>query len=477
MKKIVALFLAFLMLLSLCACASSSLAGDETAEKTETATADTEKKEEKGEIVYPEGFSAGFGRADITCEVPATIGPGTEATIINDPLYATCIAVCDGESVALLFHLDVKQIPTNYLKMVTNRLKKDYGVPAENVILNATHSHNSPTSLTGNTRWLQKTLNGISAAAGDALRDLAPSEAYISKGDTTGFAFVRRYLLANGKYACNPSSADNPVEHESEADPELRAIRFDRGDKKDILMVNWQCHAAHGRSDHKTWISSDFIHNLRSGVESELDVHFSYHNGASGNLNFTNKTGPQKANYQEAGKELVGVVKETIKNEEKVNTGKIKSAKSTVNVEVIQDSAERIEGAKAYDAAPETEKPSVLAKYNLISSYEVSAIKARVSYGGPTTDIALYAISFGDIVFTTSPFEQFDSDAVAVRAASPFKMTFTCAYSNGAHGYLPSTLAYPHGSYEVYTTYFEMGTSDRIVAGQIALINQLASAS
>ena len=476
MKKIVSLFLAMLMLLSLCACASSSLAVDETAEK-KTEEAKTEEKKEKGEIVYPKEFSAGFGRADITCEVPATIGPGTEATMVADPLYATCVAVCDGENVALLFHMDVKGIPSNYLKMATNRLKKDYGVPAENVILNATHSHNSPTSLTAKTRWLQKTLNGISEAAGDALRDLAPAEAYISKGDTTGFGFVRRYLLENGKYKCNPSNADKPVEHESVADPELRAIRFDRGDKKDILMVNWQCHAAHGRSDHKTWISSDFICNLRNGVEKEMDVHFSYHNGASGNLNFTNKTGPQKANYEVAGKELVGVVKETVKNEEKVNTGKIKSAKSTVNVEVIQDSPERIEGAKAFNSASEMEQPTVLAKYNLISSYEVSAINARQSYGGPTTDIPLYAISFGDIVFTTAPFEQFDSDAVAVRAASPFKMTFTCAYSNGANGYLPSTLAYPHGSYEVYTTYFEMGTSDRIVAGQIALINQLASAS
>ena len=95
----------------------------------------------------------------------------------------------------------------------------------------------------------------------------------------------------------------------------------------------------------------------------------------------------------------------------------------------------------------------------------------------PTTDIALYAISFGDIVFTTSPFEQFDSDAQAVRAASPFKMTFTCAYSNGHHGYLPSTMAYPHGSYEVYTTYFVQGTSDEVVKGQVDLINQLSSAS
>ena len=476
MKKLFALILALVMLLPLCAC-SSGLATEETGEKV-TATAESEKetKQEKGEIVYPKEFSAGFGRADITCEVPATIGPNTDATIINDPLYASCVAVCDGENVALLFHMDVKSIPTNYLKMATNRLKKDYGIPAENVILNATHSHNSPTSLTANTRWLQKTLNGISAAAGDALRDLAPAEAYISKGDTTGFAFVRRYLLANGKYQTNPSADSKPVEHESEADPELRAIRFERGDKKDILLVNWQCHAAHGRSNHPKWISSDFIYGLRTGVEKDMDVHFAYYNGASGNLNFTNATGPQKANYEVAGRELVDVVKQTVKNEEKVNTGKIKAVQSTIKVGVIQDSAERIEGAKKYNATAETEKSAVLAQYKLISSYEVSAINARASYG-PEANIALYAISFGDIVFSTSPFEQFDSDAVAVRAASPFKMTFTCAYSNGHHGYLPSTLAYPNGSYEVYTTYFVMGTSDQVVEGQKALISQLASAA
>ena len=477
MKKITALLLALVMLLSLCACASSSLAVDETAAKTEEAKTETKEEKETGPIVYPKEFSAGFGRADITPDPPVEIGPNTIASTVNDPLYATCVAVCDGEAVALLYHLDVKSIPTSYLRMVTNRLKKDYGIPAENVILNATHSHNSPVSLTADTRWLQKMLNGLSDAAGAALRDLAPADAYISKGDTTGFGQVRRYLLENGKYKCNPSQNDKPIAHESEADAELRAIRFDRGDKKDILLVNWQCHAAHGRSAHPKWISSDFIHNLRTGVESEMDVHFSYHNGASGNLNFTNATGPQKANYEVAGKELVGVVKETVKNEEKVETGKIKTAKSTVRVGVIQDSPERIEGAKKYSGAAATEQPAILAQYNLISSYEVSAIKARQSYGGPTTDIALYAISFGDIAFSTSPFEQFDSDGKAVRDASPFKMTFSCAYSNGHHGYLPSSLAYPHGSYEVYTTYFVEGTSDLIVAGQVALLNQLYSAS
>ncbi len=476
MKKIVSIFLALVMLLPLCACASSTLASDETAQETATATGEGEEQKKTGPIVYPEGFSAGFGRADITCEIPANIGPGTDATLVADPLYATCVAVCDGEAVALFYHLDVKNIPLSFLNMVTRRLKKDYGIAEDHVILNATHSHNSPTSLTGNTRWLQKLLNGISDAAGQALRDLAPSEAYISKGDTTGFAFVRRYLCEDGVYRMNPSKNSKPIEHESEVDNELRAIRFDRGDKKDILLVNWQCHAAHGRGDHPTWISSDFIYGLRSGVEKEMDVHFSYHNGASGNLNFTNAIGPQKANYEVAGKELVNVVKETVKNEEKVNTGKIKTAHSTVTLGVIQDSAERVEGAKAYGGAAATEQAAVLSKYGLISSYEVSAINTRQSYGEDEA-VPLYAISFGDIVFSTSPFEQFDSDGKAVRDASPFKMTFSCAYSNGHYGYLPSSLAFPHGSYEVYTTYFVEGSSDLVVAGQVALINELASAS
>ena len=47
MKKLFALILALVMLLPLCAC-SSGIAPGETGEKA-TATAETEKKEEKGE--------------------------------------------------------------------------------------------------------------------------------------------------------------------------------------------------------------------------------------------------------------------------------------------------------------------------------------------------------------------------------------------------------------------------------------------
>ena len=384
---------------------------------------------------------------------------------------------------ALIYHLDMKQCPESFFETVTKKLTKNYGVPAENVILNTTHSHNSPVSINGNegnvVRYRQKVINALDEAAEMALRDLAPAEIYTAKGYTPDFAFVRRYLMADGSW--DGIQMNNPcndyVAHESEADDELRTIRFERGDKKDILLVNWQAHAAHGRGVHPTLITSDFIHEVRTGVEKDMDVHFSYHNGASGNLNFTDYLGKQKyASFHEVGTALVGVVKEAVKTEEKVNSGEVKGIKTTVTCEVFVDDPLKVEGAKKYSAAREEDKPSILAEYGLISSYEVSAINSRQKRleSGPTADIGLYAISCGDIAFFTSPFEQFDSDGKYIRDNSPFKMTFSCAYSNGHNGYLPSSAAYPHGCYEVYTCPFVYGTADKLNAGSIGLLQELA---
>ena len=474
-----------LTLLSLCACSAPSL----EAETAETAKSTEEKKTEgeKGKILYPDTFSVGFGRTEITpTEFPIDLGGGAIAISVADPLYATCTALCDGENVALIFHLDMKSIPNVFYETVTTRLSKKFGIPGENVILNATHSHNTPLDVTGSDdgsiRWRQKVLMQMDAATEAALRDLAPAEIYVSKGDTTGLAYVRRYLMADGTYkgiqSANPSN--DYVAHESEADPELRLIRFDRGDKKDILLVNWQGHAAHGRDLQPTVISSDFIYELRRDVEKELDVYMAYQNGSSGNLNFTDKLGGQKyANFHEVGIALADIVAKTVKTEEKVNSGKIRSATTTVACQIPVDDPVKVEGAQKYSQATPEEQPAILSQYGLNSSYEVLAINSRQARlkKGPASEIALLAISCGDIAFFTSPFEQFDSDGKYIRTASPFKMTFSCAYSNGINGYLPSSAAFPHGQYEVYSCLFVEGTSDRLNEGSLKLLNQLFSAS
>ena len=79
MKRILSMLLAIVMLFSFAAC-SSSLAAEETDKETaEEATKTEEKKEEVKEkdtspIVYPEGFSAGFGRTEVNPPVGVGLG-------------------------------------------------------------------------------------------------------------------------------------------------------------------------------------------------------------------------------------------------------------------------------------------------------------------------------------------------------------------------------------------------------------------
>ena len=154
MKKIIALLCLLAMVLPLCACGGGSLTLEETATEVKTEEKKTETaEEEKGEIVYPEGFSVGFGRADISGPLPVETYE-SEATVVGDPLMLTVVAVCDGESVALLINADALGIKKKAYDSCAKLIAK-YNIPAENLLINATHSHSAP-SIGSDARWMKR---------------------------------------------------------------------------------------------------------------------------------------------------------------------------------------------------------------------------------------------------------------------------------------------------------------------------------
>ena len=232
-KRILTLLLVAIMTLSLVAC------GEAKSPKTDGAQLG------EGTVQLPEGFTAGFGRADITpTKLPIPVD-ASNGEYIADNLYATCIAVSDGTDVALLFSMDMKNIPDDFYPEAAKRIEATYGIPKENVVLNAMHTHNAPaaqsTGKDGIIEWRELAYQGILSATKDALLDLAPATAYTSTTDTTGMAFVRRYIDVKTGRCLNMNEAvvKGVTTRESEADPELRTIRFDRGEeKKDIVLAN-----------------------------------------------------------------------------------------------------------------------------------------------------------------------------------------------------------------------------------------------
>ena len=483
MKKLIALLCLLAICLPLAACASQGL-DTPALTKEETKTKEEKTKEEKktGPIVYPEGFSVGYARTDITPKTELPVYDGRAASA-HDPLQVTCTAVCDGENAALLISVDVRSIRIGVAESCQSMIEKSVGIPADRVLINATHTHYAPAPGFDNdenaNHWVDTTFyKQVVAAAKEALLDLAPAEAYVGTSHTEGITFVRRYLKENGKYQSNATSG--AVAHESEADSEMRVLRFAREGKKDVIMVNYQTHYGGPPAIPSDQYSADFVHTFREAAEKEWDCHFAYHSGASGNLNFRSAIPGEKkyANFVEATQGLMLTAKDAISKEEKVATGAVRSASSQYTATTINDSEERYKHAVEVNILRNAGKSfqELLNKYGFVSKYEATAVIMRKGLGDHP-QIPFTAISFGDIAFVSAPYEMFDTNGQEVRAASPFKMTFICSLTNGSFGYVPSALAVPHGAYEVITTYFEYGSAEKFAAEMVRLLNECKNAA
>lgn len=482
MKKIIAILCLLTMILPLCACASEGLSEQTAPAPTKTEAADKQDKSEpkKGKIDYPDSFAVGFSRVDITPATPIPIY-NTTATAVHDPLWLTCTAIWDGKAAALIFSVDSWFVGKSTADTAFKRLEKEFGIPSENVILNSTHAHSAPSVTSSEKpeiiRYFPKFYNQIVVAADEALRDLDVVEkTYTGKSYTEGITFVRRYLMADGSYKGIASS--NPctdfVAHETEADNEMRTIRFDRKNKKDVLMLNHQTHYGGATGLYPDQISADFITPLRETVEKELDCLFAYQYGASGNLNFISFIEGERKypTYLEAVPALAEDVKNAVNAEKEVTVGEIRSMETTVTATVIKDSEERIRQAQEIvDAPNEALQGQLCAKYGFEAKNEASAVLRRVR-SGESQDLPLSVITFGDICFAAFPYEMFDTSGKQVRDASPYETTFICSLTNGEFGYLPTTEAFPHGCYEVYVTRYVQGTAELCVAESLRLLNE-----
>lgn len=436
-------------------------------------------------VVYPDTFAAGYAREDFSpYGYDMDMYSGKFGKVVLDPMYVTCLALWDGDELSLIYSFDFRSVSNAFTTKYKNVLKTELKdlIDPNKIFFNATHDHSGPnaSSMSSETviTWYETIFDdAFMMATKKAILDLAPSQLYTGKANSAqGTNFVRRYINSDGQYTGihNIVPSSKIIAYETEADKELRTIRFEREGKKDIVYANWQGHAAHGAVYYYQF-TADFVHWLREGVEQDMDCHFIYANGASGNLNFTAKmndspfTSPY---FDQVGRSLVGTVKEAVAAEKKINSGKFKVTHipfvATVKHEsedIVAKAKEANELLKAYKAEYGKDMPAkqIQTETGFQSKYEISHIITRAGMG-ETATLNIFAFSFGDVAMTFVPFEQFDTNAMQTRdgVKDLYEVTFTAAYSNGSWSYIPSAYAAPHGGYEVYSSRFVDSTGDDI---------------
>ena len=424
-------------------------------------------------------FKAGFSRIDIT--PPLGVGMSGyfhERTSIDilDPLYASCLAVNDGEHTALLMSLDIIGISQIQCDIYRNAIAAQTGVPYEGILLACTHTHTGPVVgpdvlLEDDPAYTQLLGKKLCDAARLAIADLDVAETFFGRGIAPNIAFVRRYLMKDGTTATNPGFDTSAIDHAiGTPDETVQVLSFKRETKPEILIVNFQVHPD---TIGGCKFSADFPGFVRSTVETVLpNVQCIYFNGAQGDTNHLNFFG-DPADYrsnnprriaQHMGRTIAGGVLQTYTMLKPIEAGTVRYTQKNTMVPANCPTPEQIPEAERiisiYFSDRINELPSGMLRNTLISE----ALRMKKFENGPDA-LELYttAISFGDIAFVGFPGEPFTDMGRSAKERSPFALTIPCCAANGYEDYFPMQAAYDEGGYEARSSWFRPGVAEMLI--------------
>ena len=485
-----------LILLLVCCLVLAGCNTDTPVETTTEATTEpvvtTNPYSLESEGPFISNLTAGFGRVDISPTEPTPLrgygySSGRMSSNIQDPLYATCIALTDsGDNTVLIFTLDMTNSYGEVMNEARQMISDETGIPFDAILVSATHNHSSPDLLNVNEPSIPKYIEALKAwmveAAVAALGDRAPARVYITSTETENLNFVRRYQLQNGTYAGdnfgNFKSA--PIAcHETEADNQLQLLCLHREDSADILLANFQTHPHREGGASNTNVTADLIAPFREKMETVTGCHFAYFTGASGNINPTSRIEEENvtSNYIEQGQALADYALAAYASFREIPTTSVKISKTLYNAKV--DHTFSGWGRYAEEAVNYYLENGDLGVYKQMfknsgikNVYELNAVAIR-SKMAQQVEIPIYAVSLGDVAFVTAPFEMFDTNGMQIKEGSPFSMTFVLTCANDNLSYLPSEVAFKHGGYAVDVTLFTRGTAEELVTSYLGMLESL----
>ena len=481
MKRLFLLVLVAAMVLGICGCAAQT-----------------------GESMQPsvnlnlDSFSVGYSRIDITpnCSVPMAGYGATSKRLsqnIQDYLYATAVAVHDGQGSTLVFlNVDLQRASDVILDSIRPQLAKITGLPENAFHLNATHTHSGPdvqSSHVSVAPYMEILLSRLIQVVLESLEDLKPATMWAGSIETEGLNFVRHYYHVdeNGEKVYfgdnhGTSVINATTAHTSNPDETMYMVKFQREGAKDVCLINWRAHPHWTGGSTLYNISSDFVGAFREAFELQTDCLFSYWQGAAGNINEKSRIASenQVADYKEHGARLAQYAIDCLnENMEQLETGAIHILEKTLTLEVNKtDDMGLYYAAKTVQTIynktnNRTEALAAAGGYDIWSQYHAAAI-VNNSKKEDTEERTYTVVSIGDqLVITLAPHEMFDTTMQRVEDASAFDYTLHFGYSNGTNSYLPDAATWQFGSYESDTSIFVEGTAELVEKTFMDLIAQI----
>lgn len=473
MKRVIACILLLVLSVSLFGC------------QDKAATKETQTGADSGT------FRVGYAKKDVTPDFSVPMnGYGNIETRMStgflDRVYATCIAITDErEETVLLFTYDMAAADPKFLITLRMTVSQTTGVPQENIMLTASHSHSAPavgsSKVEVQSKYDRLLAQWMTDLAIEALADRRQAQMQIGSVEIEGQSFIRHYQLSDGTSVGYSSMvSNNAVAHQGIGDYTMQLLRFTRDGDKDVLIANWQCHPHRTGGSSKYDISADIVGVIRTTLEEELDCEFAYVQGAAGNMNPTsllpNETVAES--YVEQGRQIAQFVLDAGEAAfTPVQTGNVQVLRKDLQVKVDHSEDHLLPYAMEVQAVwtatnNRAQADAAGVPYGIRSPYHAGRIVANQKLGD-MDEMELNAIAFGDVAIVTAGYEMFAANGIYIKENSPFKMTIIMGYGNDNNTYIPSADSFEYEAYENDQTRYEEGTGEMLAQTLVEMLNDL----
>jgi neutral ceramidase len=443
---------------------------------------------------HGDDLQAGVTVVDITPPVPWRMsGYFYEriSTGVKDPLQAKAVVLKQGDVTAAMVFCDLVGVPREVSDRARRMVQQATGIPHENVVIAATHTHTGPlyygplrelfhqraversgTDANESIDYPEKLVEQITSAVVKAASELRLVEIAAGVAREDRLAFNRRFHMRDGSVRFNPGQL-NPdiVRPAGPIDPDVGLIALKTaGDDEPFAAVI--CYALHLDTTSGTEYSADYPRFLEEGLRKRFGSPFIalFGAGTCGDVNHIDVRTKEVRRAEAIGGLLAETVGRALEDGAlmPVSKPKLAVAAATVNAPLqTYTSAEVDEARKKLEIVGQRKLPFL----DEVKAYSIVALQ---SYEGSTLplDVKVFRIS-DDVAIVTLPSEIFVELGLAIKAASPFKMTLVIELANDSLGYIPTKKAFAEGSYETVNSRVQPGVGEMLVETAIKLLKQL----
>ena len=467
-------------------------------------------------------LSAGVARVDITPPIGiAHAGWGAQtherATGVDLPLWATALALSDGQQTIVLLDVDLIYIWEREAAVVRQAIVDLTGLPPTHIRVSYTHTHSGP--VTGSTwsSWIKAGAemtppydnslpHKLAGVAWAALRKLAPVRVAAGSG-ACGIAVNRRFRRPEDGAVIVGRDWAGPVDHE------VKLIRIDHENGQPLAaIVNYACHPITVGPDCDL-ITPDYPGVVKRVVEQATGATCLFLQGAAGDVGpvrgvargglheykrlgailgheasrvwWEIEAPPRRERYLgtlESGAPLAIYADEPVDESGaglRVSTRQMRlPLKEFPAPEILQAEfekhVEQLAELRANGGSVEEIRWATMLSKRIAMRADI----ARETAGQAHRTVELQGFAIGDsIALLAVPAEPFVEIGLRVKSRSPFKHTLFSGYSNIGWAYVPTAEAYPLGGYEVEITPFSPVAAAQIIEESLLLLRELANSN